>query len=140
MRHISQKLRDVLLLGDGPGEEVIQAELVEFKSVRIGKYKQELKDVFKEFQEIAMNALDFEDCFLDSEFNKLTQREMEVLLEKDDDKTVKLEDDDKVAELKKAEKHEIEKGKIAVGSGKLQIQKLKVFVQSGCGESSASCS
>ena len=140
MRHLSGKLRDVLLKGDGPGEEVIQAELVEFKSVRIGKYKQELKDVFKEFQEIAMNALVFEDCFLDSEFNKLTQREMKVFLEKDDDKTVKLEDDDKVAELKKAEKHEIEKGKFAVGSGKHQIQKLKVFVQSGCGESSASCS
>ena len=140
MRHISQKLRDVLLLGDGPGEEVIQAELVEFKSVRIGKYKQELKDVFKEFQEIAMHALIFEDFFLDSEFNKLTHREMKVFLEKYDDKTVKLEDDDKVAELKKAETNDIEKGKIEVGSGKLQIQKLKVFVQSGCGESSASCS
>ena len=114
MRHLSQKLRDVLLLGDGPGEELIQAELVEFKSVRIGKYKQELKDVFKEFQEIAMNALEFEDCFLDSEFNKLTQREMKVFLEKsekgslmegtDENKTVKLEDDDKIDELKKAEK------------------------------------
>ena len=112
MRHLSQKLRDVLLLGDGPGEELIQAELVEFKSVRIGKYKQELKDVFKEFQEIAMNALMFEDCFLDSEFNKLTQREMKVFLEKsekgslmegtDENKTVKLEDDDKIVELKKS--------------------------------------
>ena len=113
MRHLSQKLRDVLLLGDGPGEELIQAELVEFKSVRIGKYKQELKDVFKEFQEIAMNALEFEDCFLDSEFNKLTQREMKVFLEKsekgslmegiDENKTVKFEDDDKIVEFKKTE-------------------------------------
>ena len=122
MRHISQKLRDVLLLGDGPGEEVIQAELVEFKSVRIGKYKQELKDVFKEFQEIAMNALIFEDFFLDSEFNKLTQREMKVFLEKsekgslmegtDENKTVKFEDDDKNVEFKKTEKMRPKKQKL----------------------------
>ena len=45
-----------------------------------------------------------------------------------------------IAELKKAEENEIGKAKIEVGSGKLQIAKLKVFVQSGCGGSSGSCS
>ena len=139
MRHISQKLRDVLLLGDGPGEEVIQAELVEFKSTRIGKYKQDSKEVFKEFQQIAMAALDFEDFFQDSEFNKWTQREMKVILEKDEDKTVKFQDDE-AGELKKADKNAVDKAKIEVASAKLQIKRLKVYVENGCGESSASTS
>ena len=67
MRHISQQLRDVLLSGDAAGEEVIQSACVEFKSTRIGKYKQDSKEVMKEFQKIALAALDFEDAHQDNE-------------------------------------------------------------------------
>ena len=96
------------------------------------EYKQELKDVFKEFQEIAMNALNFEDCFLDSEFNKLTQREMKVFLEKsekgslmegtDENKTVKLEDDDTIVEFKKAENMRSKKQKLKLDQESSRLQ------------------
>ena len=124
MRHLSQKLRDLLVLGDnGSFEEVIQSEIVEFKAVRIGKYKQELQDVLKEFEEIAMNALNFEDCHLDNEFNKLTQREMNVFLEKSEKGSL-MEGTDEMegVELKKAEQMRWEKQKLKLDQESSRFQ------------------
>ena len=81
MRHISQKLHDVLDKGDAAAQEVIQYELCDFKAVRVGKYHQKAPEVLKEFQKIADAALSFEDSHLDMEMSKIAQKEMKELTE-----------------------------------------------------------
>ena len=148
MRHISQKLRDVLDKGDTAAQEVIQDELCEFKAVRVGKYKQEAAEVLKEFQNIADAALVFEDLHLDMEMNKIAKKEMKELTEvikKDEDKKVHFTAEDPEADIKKnfgferdVEKKKIEDAKIDIQSQKLVIQKLRNFVKDGCGSSQSS--
>ena len=148
MRHISQKLRDVLDKGDTAAQEVIQYELCDFKAVRVGKYHQEAAEVLKEFQKIADAALSFEDLHLDMEMTKIAQKEMKELTEvikKDEDKKVHFTAEVPVADIKKhfgferdVEKKKIEDAKIDIQSKKLVIQKLRNFVKDGCGSSQSS--
>ena len=114
--------------------------------VRMGKFKQELSEVLKEFQEIATNALIFEDCHLDSCMGKLQQEEIDFLqgvfekkLDMEDFETKNSVGEKNMRkDLKEVANGKLEHAKIDIQTAKLQIKKMKIFVTSGSFASSAS--
>ena len=143
MRHLSQKLREILVHGYESCMEIVQHDFIEFKAVRCGKYHQLEEAVNKEYIQIAGAALSFEDCHLDTELAKIAEMEIEfvaqiVKKEKAEPTTFTVDLDTKFGFADKVAKKKIDDDRIQIEEQKIIIKKIRSFVQEGCGSSTSS--